>query len=211
MDSNKYSIIEKNINKTIESLKKNNMPAYYAKTKQDIFSILEELIPENANITSGGSVTLEECNIKEFLNKDKYNYVDRDTMTPEEKSKLYTDSFGYDVYISSVNAISTDGLLINIDGNGNRVSAITFGPKKVIIIAGYNKINPSLDDAISYARNVAAPANATRLKRNTPCVKFGHCVNCSSEERICSHFVIHAKQLKKDRIHVIIVGEQLGY
>lgn len=222
MDANKKIIIEKRINKTGENLRKNNMEFYYAETKEDVCHIVESLIKEGDVITNGGTVTMKECGLSELLNSPKYKYLDRSKMTPEEVSELYIKAFSADVYISSSNAITEDGVLYNVDGNSNRIAAIAFGPKSVIIIAGYNKIVKDLNEAEIRVKREAAPPNCVRLDCATYCKEKGECVSlnnadrqiydgCGGDARICCNYLISAHQRHKGRIKVIIVGEELGY
>ncbi len=222
MDTNVKSIITKRINKTGENLRKNNMEFYYAETKEDVPAIIESLIKEGDVITNGGTMTMKECGLSELLSSSKYNYLDRSKMTPEEVADLYIRAFSADVYISSTNAVTEDGVLYNVDGNSNRIAAIAFGPKSVIIIAGYNKIVRNLEEAEIRVKNIAAPANCERLSCETYCKEKGECVSlskadrqmsdgCSSSGRICCNYLISAQQRHKGRIKVILVGEELGY
>ena len=222
MDNNKKTIIEKRINKVGENLKKNNMEFYYAETKDDVCSIVQSLIKKGDVITNGGSVTMKECGISELLSSSEYTYLDRSKMTPDEVSELYIKAFSADVYISSSNAITEDGVLYNVDGNSNRIAAIAFGPKSVIIIAGYNKIVKDLKEAEIRVKREAAPPNCVRLDCATYCKEKGECVSlskadsqiydgCAGDERICCNYLISAHQRHKGRIKVIIVGEELGY
>lgn len=222
MDNNVKSIITKRINKTGENLRKNNMEFYYAETSSDVPAIVESLIKEGDVITNGGTMTMKECNLSELLSSPKYTYLDRSKMTPEEVAELYIKAFSADVYISSSNAITEDGVLYNVDGNSNRIAAIAFGPKSVIIIAGYNKIVKDLEEAELRVKQLAAPANCVRLDCPTYCKEKGECVSlskadremsdgCSGDGRICCNYLISAHQRHKGRIKVIIVGEELGY
>ena len=222
MDTNKKAIIEKRINKTGENLRKNNMEFYYAETKEDVCPIVESLIKEGDVITNGGTVTMKECGLSELLNSPNYNYLDRSKMTPEEVAELYIKAFSADVYISSSNAITEDGVLYNVDGNSNRIAAIAFGPKSVIIIAGYNKIVRDLKEAELRVKREAAPPNCVRLNCETYCKEKGECVSllnadhqmsdgCGGDGRICCNYLISAQQRHKGRIKVIIVDEELGY
>ena len=222
MDANKKAIIEKRINKTGENLRKNNMEFYYAETKEDVCPIVESLIKEGDVITNGGTVTMKECGLSELLNSPKYKYLDRSKMTPEEVAELYIKAFSADVYISSSNAITEDGVLYNVDGNSNRIAAIAFGPKSVIIIAGYNKIVKDLNEAEIRVKREAAPPNCVRLDCATYCKEKGECVSlskadhqisdgCGGDGRICCNYLISAHQRHKNRIKVILVGEELGY
>lgn len=222
MDSNKKTVIEKRINRTGENLKKNNMEFYYAPTKGDVKGIVESLLHEGDVITHGGTVSMAECGITDLIKSPKYNYLDRSACPPEEVAELYRKAFFADVYISSSNAITEDGVLYNVDGNSNRIAAIAFGPKSVIIIAGYNKIVKDLEQAELRVKTEAAPPNCVRLNCKTPCSETGECVSlkmhdrqlcdgCGGENRICCNYLISAQQRHKGRIKVIIVGEELGY
>lgn len=222
MDENKKIIIEKRINKTGENLKKNNMAFYYALTKADVKDIVEGLLNEGDVISHGGSVSMAECGIRELIQSPKYSYLDRSTVPPEEVPELYRKSFFADVYISSTNAITEDGVLYNVDGNSNRIAAIAYGPKSVIIIVGYNKIVRDLEQAEIRVKTEAAPPNCVRLNCATPCAETGECISlktaehqmsdgCKSDGRICCNYLISAQQRHKDRIKVIIVGEELGF
>ena len=223
MNENKKAIIEKRIQKTGENLKKNNMEFYYAETRADVCPIVASLIKEGDVITNGGTVTMGECGLKELVSSPKYQYLDRsNASTPEEVAALYRKAFSADVYISSSNAITEDGILYNVDGNSNRIAAIAFGPKSVIIIAGYNKIVKDLKEAEIRVKREAAPPNCVRLDCATYCKEKGECVSlskadsqisdgCSGDGRICCNYLISAHQRHKGRIKVIIVGEELGY
>ncbi len=223
MDNNKKAIIEKRIMKTGEAIKKNNMRFYYAPTCADVCSIVKDIIKEGDVITNGGTMSLNECGLTELITSPKYNYLDRSKAeTPEDVKKIYRSAFSADVYISSSNAITEDGVLYNVDGNSNRIAAIAYGPDSVIIIAGYNKIVRDLDEAEIRVKREAAPPNCVRLDCKTYCAEKGECVSfnkadrqiydgCSGDSRICCNYLISAHQRHKDRIKVIIVGEELGY
>ncbi len=223
MDSYKKSIITKRIMKVGENLRKNNMEFYYAETKKDVYDIVKQMLKKGDVITHGGSVSMVECGIKELISSPEYNYLDRSkAQTPEEIKKIYRAAFSADVYISSANAITEDGVLYNVDGNSNRIAAIAFGPDSVIIIAGFNKIVRNLEEAEIRVKNEAAPANCVRLSCTSYCSETGECLSlsksnrqitdgCSSDGRICCNYLISAQQRHKNRIKVIIVGEELGY
>lgn len=212
------------IEKTIENLKKNNMAAYYCETSQQAKELVESLINEGDTVTHGGSVTLKQTKIVELLNSGKYNYLKRDAdgLTREQVEEIYRKSYSADVYFASSNAITENGELYNVDGNSNRVSAILYGPKSVILVCGYNKIVKNLDEAAKRVKKIAAPLNTQRLDCATYCKEKGECVSlsnenaflcdgCNSDARICCNYVVSAKQRHKERIKVIIVGEELGY
>lgn len=222
MDNNKKTVIEKRINKTGENLKKNNMDFYYAPAKEDVKEIVKSLLKKGDVITHGGTVSMAECGIGELISSPEYNYMDRTKVPPEEIKDFYRKSFFADVYISSSNAITEDGVLYNVDGNSNRIAAIAYGPESVIIIAGYNKIVKNLEQAEIRVKTEAAPPNCVRLDCKTYCAEKGECVSlskadrqmtdgCSGDGRICCNYLISAHQRHKGRIKVIIVGEELGY
>lgn len=223
MDNNKSAAVEKRIMKIGENLRNNNMEFYYAKTAGEVKSIVESLMNEGDTVSHGGSVSMAECGIRDLLTSGKYNYLDRSAAeTREEVEEIYRKTFSADVFISSTNAITDDGVLYNVDGNSNRIAAIAFGPKSVIIIAGYNKIVHDLAEAEIRVKTQAAPPNCVRLNCDTYCGINGECVSltkpvhqmsdgCSSDSRICCNYLISAQQRHKGRIKVILVGEELGY
>lgn len=210
MDANLKSIIDIRINKTIENLKKNRMEAYYVKTSQEAVELIDQMCKQGESVSVGGSMTLFESGVIDHLRSGKYHFLDRYEQGVDVH-QVFRDTFSCDTFFTSSNAITENGELYNVDGTGNRVSAMIYGPKSVIVVAGYNKIVPDIEAAQQRVRYTAAPANATRLDRKTPCKTIGSCVNCRSEERICSHYVIQAHQMIKGRIKVILVGEELGY
>ena len=195
--------------KTLRALEKRRMTGYYAENREEALALAISLIPEGSTITSGGSMTLREIGLTEALKEGDWCFLDRsDFADPREAFLAAYDS---DVYLASVNALTQDGILVNIDGNSNRVSAMAYGPRKVILIAGVNKLCADLDAAMKRARGVAAPRNAIRLKRQTPCVKTGSCMDCQSPDTICCQFLITRFSRHEDRIHVILVNEELGF
>lgn len=212
MDKNLNWLIEKKIERTVEALRRNNFDAWYVKDRQELNAKLDELMAEGETCSCGGSVTLSELGVIEYLRSGKFDFMDRDDpeLTKEARGKLFRQVFFADTYLMSSNAITEDGKLYNVDGNGNRVAAMVFGPKKVIVIAGYNKIVRDIDAAIERARDVAGPANCERLNLATPCRKDGVCHNCRGA-RICCFKLITDAQKEKGRIKVIIIGEQAGY
>lgn len=205
--------MDETIKNTIKSLEKNNMNAFYVDDKKDAIAKVLELVEENSVVGFGGSITIQDLDILKEL-KDKKNCTILDWInanSKEEGYELRRDNFKSDVFLASSNAITQNGELINIDGNGNRVAAITFGPNKVIIIAGKNKIVKNKEEGITRIKEIAAPLNAKRLNKKTPCVNTGKCMDCNSPEKICCTTVIHGWQLRKGRINVIIIDEELGY
>ncbi len=213
MDNNLKSVIEKKIKRTMENLEKNNMEAFYAEDASKAMDIVKGLVKEGETVSVGGSMTLFETGLIEYLKSGKFNYLDRYAagLTPEGVKEVFRKTFFADTYFTSTNALTEDGELYNVDGTCNRVAAMLYGPDKVIVIAGVNKIVPDSDSAIERVRRTAAPANAIRLSRKTPCVSTGYCMDCSSPERICNSYVLIGRQPAKGRIKVIIVGSDLGY
>ena len=210
MDKNKYDIIRLKMERTAEALRDNNMYCECVDSAEEALEVIESLMSEGDTVTVGGSMTLFEAGVMELLRNGNYNFLDRYAEGADVQG-IYEAAFTSDVYLMSSNAITENGELYNVDGNGNRVAALTWGPKSVIIVAGYNKIVKDLDGAAARVKDIAAPANATRLNCDTPCTKVGHCMNCASHRRICATTVICARQRVQNRIKVILVGEELGY
>ena len=198
--------------KIIKNLEQRNMTGYYAENAEEALKLALSLIPEGASVSNGGAHSAEEIGLIAALKTGNYQYCDRNAQT-EPDARRAAELFAYDadVYLGSVNAISEDGILINIDGNSNRVSAYAYGPKKLVLIVGMNKVAKDLDAAMKRARNVAAPVNAQRFCRNTPCAKTGSCMDCLSPETICCQFLITRYSRHAGRIHIILVDEMLGY
>jgi len=196
----------------IKALAKRNMTGHYFHTSVEALEFINSFIQEKSTVSWGGSMTLNEIGLLDHLKKRELNLLDRATATsPEEIGKIYREAFSADYYLMSTNAITMDGKLVNIDGNGNRVAALIFGPKQVLVITGMNKI--SLDEAAGIQRvhNVASPANTVRLNSKTPCSTNGQCYDCLVDDCICCQTVITRKSRHNDRIHVILIGEELGY
>jgi len=193
----------------IKGLESRNMTGYYAQTKEEALEIALSLIPEGSKVTKGGSMTVGEIGLSQALSEGNYEYMDRDSMADKKAAELF--AYTADVYLGSVNSISEDGVLVNIDGNSNRVSAYAYGPKKLVLIVGMNKIAKDADAAMKRARGEAATINAQRFGLNTPCSKTGACMDCKSPDTICCQFLITRFSRHKDRIHVILVNDVLGY
>ena len=200
---------EKLAQKVIKGLESRNMAGYYAKDKDEALRTALGLIKKGSTVTMGGAMSAHEIGLVEALKKGDYNFVDRDQM--EDKKAAALAAYSADVFLTSTNAMTEDGILVNIDGNANRVSAIAHGPEKVIVIAGMNKVCDDLDGAMKRARNVAAPTNAQRFGIDTPCSKTGSCMDCKSPDTICCQFLITRFSRHKDRIHVILVNDMLGF
>lgn len=213
MDENVVWMVDSKIKRTMENLEKNNMEAYLAKDTKELMNIIKNIIGEGETVAVGGSMTLFETKIIDYLRNGNYNFLDRykEGLTRKEIKEVYRKSFFADSYLVSTNALTENGELYNVDGNGNRVAAMIYGPDKVIVIAGINKIVKNVDEAVNRTKNIAAPANAKRLNRNTPCTKIGYCMDCKSSDRICNEYTLIKRQGVKGRIKVIIVNEELGY
>ena len=195
--------------KVIKGLESRNMTGYYAATKEEALQKALELIPKGSSIAMGGAMSAHEIGLVEALKSGDYDFLDRDQA--EDKRAAMLKSYDADVFLSSANAMTDDGVLVNIDGNSNRVSMIAQGPKKVVFIVSMNKVCNDIDAAMKRARNVAAPINAQRFGLNTPCAKTGACMNCKSPDTICCQFLITRYSRHEGRIHVILVGENLGF
>lgn len=213
MDKNLQFIIDQRVNRTIENLRKNNMEGYCVSDEKSLIEKMKELLNDGDMVSVGGSMTLFETGVIDFIRNGNYKFLDRykEGLTPSEIKDIYRKSFSADAYITSSNAITENGELYNVDGNGNRVAAMIYGPDKVIVIVGINKLVKDVDEAIKRCGQIACPANCRRLNKNTPCVKLGYCIDCSSSERICNDYVLIRKQPKKGRINVIILEKQFGY
>lgn len=194
-----------------EALKRRHFEAYYCPTRQEAAKQALELIPEGSVVAWGGSETVAQLGILDTVRKTN-PVIDRDTApTQEEKIELMRKSLLCDVYLMSSNAISEDGQLFNIDGNGNRVAALVFGPKNVIIVAGMNKVTSNIDTAIERARYIAAPTNAQRFSVQTACMSTGTCGDCLSPSSVCASMLRTRICRPAGRIKVILVGEELGF
>ncbi len=213
MDNNTLWYMEKRIDRTIKNLNRRNMDGLFVKDKNELITLLKKLIDDNSTVGVGDSMTLFETGVIDFLRKGDYVFLDkyRDGITSEEKKEIYLKNFSANTFMCSTNALTEDGELYNIDGNGSRVAPMLYGPKQVILVAGINKIVKDIEEAEKRVRNYAAPIDAKRLNKDIPCTTLGYCVDCKSSNRICNDFTIIRGQFIKNRIKVIIVGEQLGY
>lgn len=207
MDENMKKRNEKLAQVVIKGLQSRNMEGYYAADKEEALAQALQLIGEGSTVAMGGCQSAHDIGLIKALEDGNYHYIDRTAMTPRDSLMAAYDA---DVFLSSANAMTDDGILVNIDGNSNRVSCIAQGPKKVIFIVGMNKVCSDLDEAMKRARNVAAPANALRLGKNTPCCEKGKCFNCKSPDTICCQFLITRYSRHEGRIHVILVNDTLG-
>lgn len=213
------------IGKLFKNLEKNRMQPLFAETKQDAVNIVKDMLFDGCVITAGGSMSLKESGVLDLINKSCYNFKDRSKqgITPQEQQECFKASIGADFFFTSTNAITEKGELLNVDGFANRISSIAFGPKKVVMVVGVNKIVPDLKSAFLRVKKVAAPKNCVRLNIDNPCARLGHCVSlqsspdpdfadgCNCDTRICCDYLVSALQRQKDRICVILVNESLGY
>ena len=209
MDANFYKRNELLAQKVIKGLASRNMTGYYAADREEALRLALSLIPEDSAVTMGGAMSAHEIGLMDALKSGNYRFIDRDAM--EDKRAAMLAAYDADVFIASANAMTEDGVLVNIDGNANRVSAIAQGPRKVLFIVGMNKVCDDTDGALKRARNVAAPVNAQRFGLSTPCTKTGSCMNCKSPDTICCQFLITRFSRHPGRIHVILVNDTLGF
>lgn len=211
--------------KVIENLRKNNIDVIHCAKKEEISTIVEDMLFDGAKIANGGSVSVKESGVLDVINKPCYQFFDRNRqgITPEEQQEVFKEVIGCDFYFCSANAVTENGELLNVDGFSNRISAIAFGPKKVIMVVGKNKIVKDLKEAFLRVKTIAAPKNCVRLGIDNPCAKLGHCISllnndnpdfaygCQSPRRICVNYLISGPQREKGRITVILCDEDLGY
>ena len=195
--------------KVIKGLESRQMTGYYAADKEEALKIALSLIPEGSTVTMGGTMSAHEIGLPRALEEGDYNFIDRDKM--EDKRAAMLAAYDADYFLASANAMTEDGIIVNIDGNANRVSAIAQGPRHVLFIVGMNKICDDVDGALKRARNVAAPINAQRFGLNTPCTKTGSCMDCKTPDTICCQFLITRYSKHPGRIHVILVNDCLGF
>ncbi len=204
----------------IKNLKANNMETYFVKSSAEALSLVEGILTEGESVASGGSVTLAESGVLGLIKGGKYNYLDRHSAkTQRDSEDIFKEILFCDTYLTSANAITEAGELVNVDGNCNRISALAFGPKRVIVVTGKNKIVKDTAEGFLRVKKIAAPKNALRLGLDTPCAKLGHCVKvnggmgegCSNPSRMCVNYMVTGYQRNPDRIKVIIIDESLGY
>lgn len=205
--------MESHVKETIENLEKNNMSGYYVGSIPQLHELILTLMPQGQTVGCGDSATLEQCGVYGLIRSHSYNFYDKykEGLTHEEKREIYLKNFYADTFLTGINAVTKDGKLFNIDGNGSRVAPIIYGPKQVIAVVGTNKIVDTVEDAVFRTRQIAAPMDAARLCKKTPCVKLLKCIDCHSKERICNDFVLITGQFEKARIKVIFVEGSYGY
>jgi|SRR5690554_1722357 len=216
MSEEKKWFLQRMAEEAVEALKKNGFDAAYLPNRSALLPKLENLIPAGASVGFGGSRTLVECGVFNWLREadeqERVKLFDRDEVgiSAGEKTQRMKASLIADYFFSGINGIGLDGSLVFIDGYGNRVAPILFGPGNVILVSGANKVTASLEAAMKRAKEVAAPLNAFRLNRETPCAKTGHCQNCRSAQRICNYTVTLEKDPYQGRIKIFLIGEELG-
>lgn len=198
-------------NTIIKALNKRGMDGHYCPDSKAAVELVLSMIPEGATVTWGGSESIKECGLMSALQSAPVELWDRAEVAPEDMKAFYRKAFCADYYLMSANAITLDGQLVNIDGTGNRVAALAYGPEHIIVIAGMNKVASDLDAAIGRAHNIAAPPNAMRLNLKTPCAVDGVCHNCLSPSKICNILEVTHYNRFPGRIQVILVGENLGF
>lgn len=211
MDEQFQKVIDLRINACMKALEKHGFTCYHAKDQAEVFALLDTLIQDHEHVSNGGSKTLKELGVMEYLIKrDVIFHSHRNPNAPQESEEEAMRAFFADTFLASANAITLEGEIINMDGKGNRVSAMIYGPKQVVLIVGYNKIVHDAEAAKIRIRELAAPANTIRLDKKTPCRVLGSCKDCLSKERICCSYV-NLKYDRQDRIRIIFVDEELGY
>lgn len=195
--------------KVLKGLASRNMEGFYSPTKEAALAQALSLIPEGSSVAMGGCASAREIGLVDALKRGNWHFVDRDAIADKRAAMLA--AYDADVFLTSANAMSEDGVIVNIDGNANRVSAIAQGPRKVLFVVGMNKVCADVDSALKRARSVAAPINAQRFALSTPCAKTGACANCKSPDTICCQFLITRFSRHPGRIQVVLVNDALGF
>ena len=204
-----YAAMAKSI---IKNLEKRNMEGYYFETGAECVKAITDSIPDGSVISWGGSETIKEIGLMDAIHNGSYELIDRTSAkNPEEARQIYSKTVLADYYLMSSNAITIDGELINIDGNGNRVACLIQGPAHIIIVSGMNKIVTDVESGVARVRNMASPPNAIRLNKQIPCAATGHCNDCLAPDCFCNQVVITRRSGHTGRIKVYLVGEELGY
>lgn len=198
--------------RVVNALKSRNMDAYYVETKEEAVAKALELMPKGSTISWGGTMSVAEAGLMDAIRNGDYTLYDRDQAeTAKEREEMMHQAFFADFFLGSTNAVSEDGVLVNIDGVANRVAAYAYGPKNVLLIVGMNKVVKTQEDALHRARNEAAPINAQRFGLDTPCCKTGSCFDCKNPDTICCQFLVTRYSKHPNRIKVILVNEDLGF
>lgn len=213
VDTMKDNPVNPEIEAAMKSLKKHRMGAYFAADKEELFTLLNMFIPDHTTVGCGDSVTLEELGVFDELRKRNLVFLDKyePSLTKEKKRELYRKNFLADTFITGTNAVTMDGKLFNIDGNGSRVAPLLYGPDQVLVVVGTNKLVKDTEEAIKRTRQIAATLDAKRLNKGTPCTVLDRCIDCSHKNRICNDFVLMAGQFTEERIKVIFVEGEYGY
>ncbi|QIB68801.1 lactate utilization protein [Aminipila butyrica] len=201
------------VDEVLKNLRRNNMAGYVVANRKELVELIGELIPKGTTVGCGDSVTLEQTGVFDFLRNEDYVFYDKHKpgLTSAEKREIYLNNFSADTFITGSNAVTADGKIFNIDGNGSRVAPMLYGPKQVIVVVGTNKMVENVEQAVERTRQIAAPLDAKRLMKETPCTKLERCIDCNHKQRICNDFVLITGQFIADRIKVIVVNETLGY
>ncbi len=203
---------EKKGNRLVQNLKSRHFDAWYCATKEEALAKALELIPEGSAVGWGGAMTAQQIGLLDAIRSGNYTALDRDVLTdPDEKLAMMRKCFDADFFLTGANALSLDGQMVNIDGNGNRVGMIVYGPKYILVVAGMNKVCDTLDAAIQRARTVAAPMNQQRFGLPNPCTVTGCCADCKNETSICNQILVTRHCRPAGRIKFILVGEDLGF
>lgn len=211
MEDPKKAYYEKRGQILVKNLKSRHFDAWYCEDKAQALEKALELIPRGASVGWGGAMSAEQIGLIDAVRRGDYRAIDRDTAANrEERERLMRECLSADVFLTGANALSLDGQMVNIDGNGNRVGAIVYGPKTVLVIAGMNKVADTLEGAVTRARTVAAPMNKQRFDNQTPCAVTGSCADCKSEGCICNQILITRNCRPAGRIRFILVGDELG-
>lgn len=212
MATPKQKYYEKRAQVLLKNLRSRHFEAYYCENRETALQKALELIPQGSSVGWGGAQSAADIGLLDAIRAGSYTAIDRDAVSdPAEKAKVMKRCLTADVFISGANAISLDGEMVNIDGNGNRVAAIVYGPDSVVVIAGMNKVVDTLEDAVARARTVAAPMNKQRFPVQTPCEVTGACADCKSEGCICNQILITRNCKPAGRIKFVLVGEELGF
>lgn len=212
MNPNKFKAYENQANTIIKNLAKRNMEGYFCATKEDALAKALELMPAGSSVGWGGSMSINEIGLMDAVKGGDFDVIDRESAKSDDEYKaVYARMINADYFLMSTNAITMDGELVNIDGRGNRVAFLIFGPSNVIIIAGMNKVVSDVEAGYKRVKDIATPPNTVRLNRNTPCAATGRCGDCYSPDCICNQTVITRRSGAPGRIKVILVGEELGY
>ena len=213
MDENLKEIIKIREDRMNKAFNQNNMQITFVDNFEQLHNYLKRYLCNQKTIALGGSMTLFETGVIDLIRQSDVILYDRyeEGLSREQMQEVFRKAFTSDIFITSTNALTTDGCLYNVDGNGNRVAAMIYGPKEVIVIAGKNKIFENETEAINHIKTISAPANAVRLNKKTPCTKTGVCMDCLSPERICSSYVKLGYQGNIDRIKIVVVNQDLGY